>query len=514
MAATPAPGPDQAVYILDKSLIRFGKFIGAVLTLFTLVGGIIWGFKIDTASERVRDAAEDVRKAQADIRDMQLTIRESQDQVRKTNQQILKTAESVEANRKQVESSQQQVQDVLAKAQRDAKKLLSQIKEDAQMAHRYTVLLIRGGPSSGLPQTLRSQSPMATAAPLSVPDIAKLYDFPTESDGRGETIGLIELGGGYSDLDLAAYFARLNLSKPKITSVSVQGARNQPGTEADAQVTLDIEVVGAVAPGAHIVAYFAPNTNSGFIDAVNVAVHDAANRPSVLCISWGSPESEWSPAMMSELNDTFKTASMLGVTVVTAAGDRGVTDGIEDGEGHIDFPASSPFVLAVGGTHLVSSEGKITSEVVWNDRPGGATGGGSSAVFPRPDWQSGVKVPARKDGKTGRGIPDIAANAAPESGYLVYIHGQPTQVGGTSASGPLWAGLITLINQGLGRKVGYINPLLYNKLGPDGVLRDIIEGDNGADGVKGYTAGPGWDACTGWGSPSGRKLLAAFETPR
>ncbi len=265
MAATPAPGPDQAVYILDKSLIRFGKFIGAVLTLFTLVGGIIWGFKIDTASERVRDAAEDVRKAQADIRDMQLTIRESQDQVRKTNQQILKTAESVEANRKQVESSQQQVQDVLAKAQRDAKKLLSQIKEDAQMAHRYTVLLIRGGPSSGLPQTLRSQSPMATAAPLSVPDIAKLYDFPTESDGRGETIGLIELGGGYSDLDLAAYFARLNLSKPKITSVSVQGARNQPGTEADAQVTLDIEVVGAVAPGAHIVVYFAPNTNSGFL---------------------------------------------------------------------------------------------------------------------------------------------------------------------------------------------------------------------------------------------------------
>ena len=225
VAATPAPGPDQAVYILDKSLIRFGKFIGAVLTLFTLVGGVIWGFKIDTASERVRDAAEGVKKAQADIRDMQFAIRESQDQVQKTKQQILKTAESVEANRKQVESSQQQVQDVLAKAQkaqRDTEELLSQIKKDAQMAHLITVTLRRGGPSSGLPQTLRSQSPMATAAPLSVPDIAKLYDFPTDFDGRGETIGLIELGGGYSDLDLAAYFARLNLSKPKITSVSVQ----------------------------------------------------------------------------------------------------------------------------------------------------------------------------------------------------------------------------------------------------------------------------------------------------
>ena len=213
---------------------------------------------------------------------------------------------------------------------------------------------------------------------------------------------------------------------------------------------------------------------------------------------------------------TLRTASTLGMTVVAGAGNQGVTDGVKDGEDHIDFPASSPYVLAVGGTRLVRSGGKITSEIGWNDRSGGATGGGFSALFPSPDWQSGVNIPARKDRKTGRGIPDVAANASPESAYLVVIHGsifrQTTQVGGTSAGGPLWAGLIALINQGVGRNVGYINPLLYKKLGPDGVLRDITAGDNGTDGVKGFAAGPGWDACTGWGSPNGRKLLAAFRS--
>jgi kumamolisin len=238
-----------------------------------------------------------------------------------------------------------------------------------------------------------------------------------------------------------------------------------------------------------------------------------ANHPSVLCISWGKPESVWSPSITRTLNQAFHEASTLGITVVSGTGDGGVTDGIEDGGAHIDFPASSPYVLAVGGTRLVRSGGRITSEIAWNDRAGGATGGGVSVLFLRPDWQSAVNVPARTDGKTGRGIPDVSANAAPASGYLVYIDGQVTQVGGTSASGPLWAGLIALINQGVGHNIGYINPLLYKKLGPNGVLRDITEGDNGADNVRGHNAVSGWDASTGWGSPSGRKLLGALRTP-
>ncbi len=264
--ATPAPGPDQAVYIVDKSLIRFGKFVGAVLTIFTLVGGVIWGFKIDTAADKVRDAAEVVQRAQADVKDMQITIRESQDQVQKTNQKILDAAASVETNRKLVESTRQQVQEFLAKAQGEAQDLLSAIQKDKGQADSIiTVLVQRTGPGSGPPQTLRSPSPQAAPAPLSVPEIAKYYDFPTEFDGKGQTIGLIELGGGYSDSDLDAYFARLNLPRPKVTSVSVHGVQNQPGTEADSQVTLDIEIAGAVAPGAHIVVYFAPNTDVGFV---------------------------------------------------------------------------------------------------------------------------------------------------------------------------------------------------------------------------------------------------------
>ena len=141
----------------------------------------------------------------------------------------------------------------------------------------------------------------------------------------------------------------------------------------------------------------------------------------------------------------------------------------------------------------------------------GATGGGVSEIFPLPDWQSEVNVPTTEDGHRGRGILDLAANASPYSGYLVRLHGTETVVGGTSASAPFLAGLIALMNQSLGRNLGHINPLLYAKIGPAGVIHNITSGDNGVQGVKGYPAGPGWNACTGWGSPDGRKLLEALR---
>src|SRR5262249_3272699 len=219
----------------------------------------------------------------------------------------------------------------------------------------------------------------------------------------------------------------------------------------------------------------------------------------------------WTDQVLQEFNSIFQQAAMLGITVVAAAGDRGASDGVTDGQTHVDFPASSPLVLACGGTSIKVSDKSISAEVVWNNGESGATGGGVSDVFPRPVWQSGVNIPPGKNGRSGRGLPDVAAHADPRSGYYAHVHGQSMIFGGTSASAPLWAGLIALINQGVGHNVGYINPVLYRTIGPAGVLRSITEGNNGIGNVKGYAASPGWNASTGWGSPNGSKLLQAFR---
>ncbi len=226
----------------------------------------------------------------------------------------------------------------------------------------------------------------------------------------------------------------------------------------------------------------------------------------MLSISWGQPEVSWPKQALIQLDQELQSAAGLGITVVVASGDNGASDGVDDGENHVDFPASSPWVLACGGTRLIASQGKITSETAWE-----GTGGGVSEIFLQPSWQSQVKVPTRKDGKTGRGVPDVAACADPTSGYLVLINRTTIEVGGTAAATPLWAGLIALINQGIGHNVGYINPVLYNKLGPAGVLNPITQGSNGPKGKGGYSAGPGWNPCTGWGSPDGTKLLDALR---
>jgi kumamolisin len=257
--------------------------------------------------------------------------------------------------------------------------------------------------------------------------------------------------------------------------------------------------------------YFAPNTSEGFLHAVEKAIADEINRPSVLSISWGSPESGWTAEVMAKFDKAFQLAAERGITVVCAAGDGGVTDGVIDGKQHVDFPASSPWVLACGGTLLTVSKQGIRTEVVWNDGTSG-TGGGVSSVFSLPEWQSQAGVPADQEGHRGRGIPDVAANASPQSGYSIYAHGNPVVIGGTAAATPLWAGLIAVLNQGLGRNVGHLNPALYSKLGPTDILHGITVGNNGVSGVEGYVAGPGWNACAGWGTPNGMKLLNALTT--
>ncbi|HTV59999.1 MAG TPA: S53 family peptidase [Verrucomicrobiae bacterium] len=359
-------------------------------------------------------------------------------------------------------------------------------------------------------------NPRAGAAGTFTPlQVAELYDFPATFNGKGETIGIIELGGGYKAADLNTYFSALGISPaPSVTSVSVDGASNSPTGDAngpDAEVMLDIEVAGAVAAGAKIVVYFAPNTDAGFLDAVNQAAMDKKNSPSVISISWGGPESSWSAQSMQSFNSAFESAAAMGITVCVAVGDDGSTDGVADGEAHVDFPASSPYALACGGTHLVGSGTTITEEDVWNDLPNnGATGGGVSATFPLPSWQANANVPpsVNPGNAKGRGVPDVAGDADPFTGYQVDVDGTNTVVGGTSAVAPLWAGLIAVMNQALGKSAGYLNPSLYTQIGVTaGTFRDITSGNNGS-----YDAGPGWDPCSGWGTPNGNAILRQISS--
>lgn len=187
------------------------------------------------------------------------------------------------------------------------------------------------------------------------PQVAALYNFPTGVDGTGQTIGILELGGGYNASDLETYFQGLGLTVPTVTAVSVDGGSNAPTDPngADSEVGLDIEVAGSIAPGAKIAVYFSVNTDQGFIDAITTAVHDTVNKPSVLSISWGGPESTWASSAMTALDDACQSAAALGVTITVAAGDNGSSDGVTDGANHVDFPASSPHVLACGGTELI-----------------------------------------------------------------------------------------------------------------------------------------------------------------
>jgi len=345
--------------------------------------------------------------------------------------------------------------------------------------------------------------------------VAAFYDYPTDVDGSGECIALIELGGGYNSTDLSNYWSQLNLAKtPNVSAVSVGNGSNQPTGDPsgpDGEVMLDIEVAGAIAPAANIVVYFAENTDAGFLNAITTAAHDSKNNPSVLSISWGGPESSWTQQAMTSMDEAFQSAAAMGVTVCVAAGDDGSTDGVTDGANHVDFPASSPNVLACGGTKLVASGNTVTSETVWNELASseGATGGGISDVFPLPSWQNGAGVPpsANPSQNVGRGVPDVAGDADPSTGYVTLVDGQPDVIGGTSAVAPLWAGLVARINQSVGKPIGFMNPLLYQAGDASGDFDDITSGSNGA-----YSAGPGWDACTGLGSPVGTKISGIFSS--
>ncbi|MGH3269681.1 MAG: S53 family peptidase [Trebonia sp.] len=373
-------------------------------------------------------------------------------------------------------------------------------------------------PETVTPETVTPEA--APAAPAAVPltalQVASLYNFPAGTDGTGQTIAIIELGGGYTQSDLDMYFSGLGLATPSVTAVSVDGGSNSPGQPADGEVELDIQVAGAVAPKAAQLVYFSANTDQGFINAIAQAVHTTPP-PIVVSISWGQSEDQWSEQSRTSMDGVFADAAALGVTVTVAAGDNGSSDDPNSTSGvHVDFPASSPHVLACGGTQLIGNlnTNTIASEVVWNELANneGAGGGGVSDVFPLPPWQASVGVPTIAGGtSTGRGVPDVAGNADPVTGYLVVVDGKLQPIGGTSAVAPLWAGLIARLAQATGKKFGLLQPLIYGGVTAGAAAQgfnDIIQGNNGA-----YSAGPGWDATTGLGSPNGQALLTHLSDP-
>jgi len=394
--------------------------------------------------------------------------------------------------------------------------------DDRQQARPHIVLpsSAAGVPMSGAAVLTATQAQNARS--FLPPEVGNYYNFPTNVDGTGQCIGILEFGGGFSQSDLNAYFQELDLPAPQVQAVSIDGAENQPGAkpDSDGEVMLDIEVAASLAPGAKIVVYFAPFTEQGWVDAITTAVHDTTHRPTVLSISWGYTEGQdiWTSQAIQAVNQAFQAAAVLGVTICCASGDDGSQDQLEDGHAHVDFPAASPYVLACGGTSLQFSGATITGETVWNNgtraAAGGASGGGISELNPLPTWQQGIVPPSvNPTHHTGRGVPDVAGNADERSGYTILVDGQVISgVGGTSAVSPLWAALIARINQQLGKPVGFINPLLYSQFGRAGVFHDVTSGTNDPTGgvIGGYAAGPGWDACTGWGSPDGTKLLRAL----
>lgn len=358
--------------------------------------------------------------------------------------------------------------------------------------------------------------------------LAKHYNFPADAQGKHQVVGLLEFGGGFFPADLHAFCQLAGIhTVPTVKTISVDGTPTNATDGAEGEVMLDVEVVAGACPQASIVVYFAHWSERGWLSILDAVIKDKANDPSVLSISWGAPEDTdiWTGAGIRQVDEALKEAALLGITVCVAAGDDGSGDGDSDGHAHADFPASSEYVLAVGGTTVPSKT--ATQDIVWFEhngiRPtGGSTGGGVSAVIKRPAWQSGITIKSvNPHAIVGRCIPDIAANADWDaSPYLLVVDGGAQGNGGTSAASPLVAALVALMNEKLGKRLGYLTPRLY-QAAPGGTTEtigamgctDIVSGNNKTAHAGGYSAGKGYDAVSGWGTPNGVKLLAALSGP-
>jgi kumamolisin len=361
---------------------------------------------------------------------------------------------------------------------------------------------------------------------ITVQQVTKLYDFPSNL-AAGQTIAIFS-EAGYLHADISSNFAG---SPPVVIDVPVDASNLG---FADPETTQDIFIAGSAAPGAEIAVYFTTYSQQGWVDLIARVIHPNAGDPqcSVLSSSFYVSNgddaatllaSHISSGWLTAVTQMFEDAAIQGVTVCIASGDTGADSKVGDGLAHVQYPASDPWVLSVGGTTIGNISGSNFDEYAWNDTfsfggfsGNGATGGGISDLFPQPSYQVDAGVPLSvNDGHRGRGVPDVSANASPNSGYPIILNGALFffPASGTSASAPLWAGLIAVVNAALNENVGFVNPVLY-ALGSS-VFRDIIAEpgatDNSLNGVTGYPVGPGWDACTGWGSPKGIALLHGLQ---
>jgi kumamolisin len=334
--------------------------------------------------------------------------------------------------------------------------------------------------------------------------LAAYYNFP-KADGTGQVAGIVELGGGYNVNAVNEYAMSRNLPIPTIVNVNVGSGSNTPGSDADGEVCLDLEIVASIAPKAKIVMFFADNTDQGFSNAIAQAV--AYPGIGAISISWGSPESNYSRQAIQAFEQDLAKAVAKGINVYVSSGDSGSSDGVKGN--NVDYPGSSPNAVCCGGTEIEANG----TEVVWNDgNQGGATGGGISAVFPKPSYQANLSAEVVDDGKRPkppvprgnmRNTPDVAGDASPNSGIVISVNGSEEPIGGTSAISPLYCALNLLLNQALGHNVGWINPLFYKH---HQAFNDVTQGNNGS-----YAAKAGFDNCTGLGTPNGTKLLQALK---
>jgi hypothetical protein len=539
----PGAGKGKTVVIVDDGLITFGKFVAGALAIFVTIGIFLYGFDIKQSLKDVEEskkatttAAMDVQKAQKDVSDAEAnakallanaktSVSNLEDQVKQVQaksaqtsdaaKRAIETESKIESERRTFEQSRNEAARLLEQARSVEEDMLAQ-KEKVDV---FVARIVSGNNAPAQTSsesisstTLATSSPPPSARSFSPTEFVSLYNFPKGLTGRGQTVGIIELGGGYDPAEVAKYFRKLGNSVPRITPVFVDHATNHPSISdsADSEVQLDIEVIGSVAPGAEIVVYFCPNTNRGFTDGVETAIHDNVHRISVLSMSWGAPESSWSRQAMEAFSTVIEEAAVRNITALAAAGDNGPTDGVNDGQLHVDFPASSPWVTAVGGSRLLVSGTKIESETAWDSREtnAAATGRGTSNIFATPHWQQLVGPPKTQSGYGGRAIPDVVAHADPSAGYRVEVDGKPVVVGGTAASAPLWASFIALLNEGLGHNIGFLNERLYTTLGPESALRQV---EQGASPTSSSSKSPMWSPLSGWGAPDGSKLLEALR---
>ena len=342
----------------------------------------------------------------------------------------------------------------------------------------------------------------AAAAAWNVPDLCTAYNWPTGKAGGG-VIAIVELGGGWVASDMDSFFQSLGQPVPSITDVSVDGTENTPGQSGSAgdddyEVALDIQVSGA--------AYYAATGHAATIriywsQDIGTAVAKAASDGCDVCsISWGSDEANWGTTAANQMESTAKSAVAAGMIVFAASGDNDSSDGGST-PANVDCPASCPHIVGCGGTTKTATE-----ETVWNNNPGETngegTGGGYSTIFPVQSFQIGA--PTASVGSqygTGRMVPDVCANADPNTGYNIFVHGAATVVGGTSADAPLYAGLFAAF----GTKLGFVTPTLWEN---QKAFNDITVGSNGF-----YSAAVGPDPCSGIGSPIGASIAALFAAP-